>query len=98
VAMSSTNVLAQRSWNWTLFRHDGRLVLSVLCGSVAMYPVEIQLDDDEMAMFRAGGQRAVDRLARTVRDRPQDFRARHIAMFQTRPGVTEAAARWRAAR
>jgi hypothetical protein len=40
------NKVAQRQWTYTLYESDGAYVLSVVCGVVAIYELNIPLADD----------------------------------------------------
>ena len=91
------DVVAESGWSWMLFEDDGRYVLILLFGGIALYEMIIELQPDEVALVRAGGHDAVEGLRRRVIDAPQDFRARHLAGFNREPGVAEAIRRWRAA-
>ncbi|PRX17758.1 hypothetical protein CLV67_115261 [Actinoplanes italicus] len=88
-------MIAERQWAWMLYADDSRLVLCVVCGSVALYEVAIELRTDEVEAFRAGGEAAVDRLARRVSDEPRNYWARRIQGFNDELGVHEATANWR---
>jgi len=81
-----------------LYVDGDRHVLCVVCGSVALYELAIELRPAEVAEFRAGGVASADRLARRVSDAPRDFRPRRITGFNDQAGVRAATERWRAGR
>jgi len=71
-------MVAQKKWAYTLYENEQRmLILSVLCGGVGMYKLNIPLSADE-------GQRALsdsaflDSLAEAVRAHPQDYSEKSI--------------------
>lgn len=88
-------VIAERRWAWMLYEDDGRLVLCVVCGSVALYELAIELRADEVESYRAGGDAAVDQLARQVSDEPRKYWTRRIHSFNDEPSVREATTNWR---
>jgi len=67
-------VLADLTWDWTLFRApDGSLLLSVVCGSVGLYEVEVTLDDVQAADYERNGRQSIESLAAAVREHPAKF-------------------------
>ena len=44
-------VLESSPWDWMLLRDEGKLFFTVLCGSVAMYSVDIQLSESEVTEY-----------------------------------------------
>ena len=91
-------VLAEETWSWMLFRDGADLYLSVLCGSVASYTIDLRLTHAESAEFSTHGNSYLAQLARTVSFRPDSYRERHIPGFERLPGISEATAAWRLAR
>lgn len=92
------DVVAESRWAWLLYADGDRHVLCVVCGSVALYELAVELRSAEVGEFRAGGTAAVDRLARKVSDAPRDHWERHVAGFNDEPGVREATERRRMTR
>ncbi|MEV0136364.1 hypothetical protein AB0H83_49080 [Dactylosporangium sp. NPDC050688] len=88
------DVVAEGPWAWMLYVDGDRHVLCVVCGTVAVYELAMQLRPDEVDAFRAGGAAALDRLARQVADAPRRFWDRNLPGFNDEPGVREATQRW----
>jgi hypothetical protein len=55
---------------------DHRLILNVLCGRVAEYGVEFQLDELEKERYKADGDAFVKELAAKVRQEPKRYGSR----------------------
>lgn len=88
-------VIAETTWSWMLFEHEGEYLLSVLCGSVAMYGREIQLDATERADYLEHGQDSIEKLARAIRNNPNAYQSRQIKDFHQRDDISQAAKAWR---
>lgn len=88
-------VLAEETWSWMLFEHEGAWFLSVLCGTVGLYTVDFRLSEDEVARIETGGDAAVAELAREVAGQPSVYLARHIPDFGDFPGHDAALQVWR---
>jgi hypothetical protein len=73
--------LDRQPWSWVLYETaNGRLVLSVNCGTVASYEIFLELTNDESDRYRKGGSSSVDALARHVTSDPQGFGARNVRL------------------
>ncbi len=66
-------------WNYTLYENEeGKLILSVLCGTSAMYDTVIKLDNDEIELYSSG---QILEVAKKIRDNPKAYSARKITGF-----------------
>jgi hypothetical protein len=73
-------LIDQRDWAWALYADGERRYLSVLCGTIAMYELTLELDAGERA--RIGEPGFLDGLAREVSYRPDSYKARHVTGFR----------------
>jgi hypothetical protein len=71
-------VLDSSPWDWMLFRNDGNLFFTVLCGSVAMYSVDIHLSESEVTDYAKRNREALASLATKIRMNPEGYSDRHI--------------------
>jgi len=74
-----------QSWSYTLYQAGSDWYLVVLCGSIGLYEVTIQLTADELAQYQAHGVPYLEELAAEVRDYyPQRYgdRALHTIQLQ----------------
>ena len=72
--------IVEKPWAYSLCKlRDGRFVLSVLCGSVAMYELNIPLDQDAAAKAIAD-EVFLEKYAVDIRDHPARFADRNIPM------------------
>jgi len=55
---------------------DGKQVLSVVCGGMAMYTVRLELDFSEREAFQKEGKTALDLLARKLCQNPDEYEDR----------------------
>ena len=91
------HVVDEATWSWMLLAEGEEHVLSVICGTVAVYEIEFALDAEELAAYRRQGRPYIEKLADRVIISPSTFKARHIEDFHARPGVEAAIAAWRKA-
>lgn len=60
-------LIADSTWDWSLYRlTDGSLLLSVVCGTVAVYEIEVRLGPETTAAYERDGVEAIKRLAAEV--------------------------------
>lgn len=64
--------IAEKKWTYTLYQSDGLYLLSVICGCVAMYELNIPIpaSDAEKAIRDST---YLDRLASEIADNPHKF-------------------------
>ena len=64
----------KKSWAYVLYETDSRdYLLSVLCGTVAHYEIEIELTSEQMKNYEEKGEKFIDELASKVRSNPQKY-------------------------
>ncbi len=88
-------VIMEERWSWMLFQQDTAFFLSVLCGGVAQYTLDFELEPPEIALVSEGGAEAITALAREVQREPSKFESRNIRTFENTPGVSDATRVWR---
>ena len=74
-------VLFRKPWEYTLYRDGDRHFFSVLCGSVALYEVVVELTKEELSAWLSDGEIALDHLGSRIRNSPGAFKARAIVDF-----------------
>ena len=57
---------------------SGRLVISVLCGTIALYEAQVPLNDQETQRYQEEGENFLDDLATRIRNEEGNFRSRMI--------------------
>lgn len=65
--------LLKSNWNYTLTDDNGKLILSVLAGTVGLYEIDIELNNDQVRLYQQDGKEYIDKLANDVRDHPGNF-------------------------
>lgn len=65
-------VIHKKNWEYTLVERDGRFILKVLCGGVAMYEVEHELSKDD-AHSAMNSPNFCQSLATKIRERPSNY-------------------------
>ena len=88
-------VLDEEHMSWLLFQNTNDMYLSVVCGTVGMFTVEIQLTNLEASSYKSTGKSYIDQLASSIRAKPDYFTPRIVANFRTKFNVTEALSKWR---
>ncbi|CAM3251204.1 hypothetical protein VINE108274_23670 [Vibrio neptunius] len=88
-------VLDEEHMSWLLFQHTNDMYLSVVCGTVGMFTIEIQLTHSEASSYKLTGKSYIAQLASSIRAKPEYFTLRKVANFRTDFNVTEALSEWR---
>ena len=71
--------IAKKDWEYTLVQdNDGAYVLAVVCGTIAVYTLEIRLNASETAEYLKKGIKYLEGLVNQVRSSPASFQDRAI--------------------
>ncbi len=88
-------VLAESNWNWMLYQDSDSYILSVLCGSIGMFTLELILSAEEVSDYLERSDKAIDKLARAVCSNPEAYQSRQIPDFHLNRSAKSAASEWR---
>lgn len=66
----------------------------MVCGTVSLYDVNVELNENEIKQYRTTGPVFITELTRTVQCEPKMFASRAVGKI---PGSSEAVQRWRQA-
>jgi hypothetical protein len=72
--------IAESSWEYTVYEHEGRIFLEVLCGTVGMYEVAIELNAEERAEWESKGAAGILPLVEQVRYDSLSFDRRKVEL------------------
>ena len=71
-------ILDSEHWGHEFFERDGRYYLNVVCGTVGIYDVTVELTADELAAYERDGVGVVRALAKRIRDNPPSVDDRRV--------------------
>lgn len=74
-------LIINKDYNYSLFPFNNKFYLSVICGSVALYEVTIELTKDEEAEYLKSGESFIDKLAAEIQLDSKLFNERIIKNF-----------------
>ena len=86
-------VIDQKSWSWTLFQNESGMYLSVVCGTFAVFEVDIELTDTEVTSFKTFGRTFIDELANSVSFSPASYSHRK-SNFRNEYDLSIAISKW----
>jgi len=67
-----------KPWEYKFFENNKKLYLSVVCGSVALFEINIELNEDEVLMYGEKGIDYIDELAKRIQISPSDYINRNL--------------------
>lgn len=71
--------LASAPWAFDLvLTDDGRYLLTVVCGTVGLYEIVIELEADEVAAWNRDGEQFLQVLVNDISATPSQFLPRHL--------------------
>ena len=73
--------IERESYSWVLYETpEGAMLLSVVCGSSALYETNVILDFEEKEQYMVAGRVYLEGLAQQIRTNVIAFRHRHISL------------------
>ncbi len=78
-----TEVL-NKNWTYKLYEVNGNHLLSVVCGTVGIFDINIFLDSREYLEYKEKGEDIIDKLAEKIRCSPDDYRSKNITIRQSK--------------
>lgn len=72
------NILIEEHYFYTLHEANERILLTVVCGTVAVFDVTIALTSHEIKCFQAEGKAYIDALANQILYSPDSFLDRRV--------------------
>lgn len=67
-----------KNWDYILYEDNGEYIISVLCGSIGIFEINIQLNSEEKEWFLKRGAEYTDELAKQIQFSPQLYNNRKI--------------------
>ena len=67
-----------KPWNYSFFEKENKLFLSVVCGGVAVFEINLELNKEEVGKYELEGVLYIDKLAKEIQHSPSKFTERNI--------------------
>lgn len=58
--------LIRKDWSYSFFEKDGKFILSVICGSVGLFEVNILLNNEEQEQYEIQGPIYIEEFAKAI--------------------------------
>ncbi|MEO6904163.1 MAG: hypothetical protein ABI315_13575 [Bacteroidia bacterium] len=71
--------LIKKPWDYTFSENNEKYYLSVMCGSIAMFEINIELNANEIAIYKNKGFDFIDEIAKKIQYRPSDYSERNLS-------------------
>lgn len=72
--------VAEASWEYIVWEHEGRLFLDVLCGTVGIFDVVIELNEEERRTWETLGVAGIKPLIESIRNTPERYFGRRTPL------------------
>ncbi len=69
-------IIINEPWNYQLIKNNYEYFLSIMCGSVGLYEVEIKLTREEISEYEQNGKTSIEKLVSSIRENPEKYRSR----------------------
>lgn len=71
--------IINKPWNYKLLENNKKYYLSVMCGSVALFEINIELNNDELLMYHELGNSYIDSLVQKIQFNSSLYLDRNIS-------------------
>ncbi|RRJ86694.1 hypothetical protein EG240_15855 [Paenimyroides tangerinum] len=70
--------IIKKDWDYNFYKNEDKYILSVLCGTVGLFEINIQLSKDEISVYKEKGETYIDELAKSIQNSPSSFSNRNL--------------------
>ena len=70
-------LLLKKDWKYSLMKEGEKFMLSVVCGSIGLYEIEIELNPFEVDNFKKAGQYYIEELVEKINKNPKEYISRN---------------------
>ncbi|GMQ63819.1 hypothetical protein [Vallitalea maricola] len=67
------NIVLKKRMEYILYEDKGRYLLSVICGTVGMFEINIYLNQEELEQLKKDGEPFIKALAERIRYSPKNY-------------------------
>jgi len=72
--------IINKPWDYRFFKKNEKFYLYVMCGTVAVYEINIELNEDEFLQYENLGLDYIDSLAKTIQFSPTLYSKRSLSV------------------
>lgn len=66
-------IIINERWNYQLIKNNDTYKLSVMCGTVGLYEIEIELTNEQINEYKNKGKEFIEDLVKLIRSNPNDY-------------------------
>ncbi|MDI9866837.1 hypothetical protein [Flectobacillus longus] len=70
--------IINKPWNYKFIERNTQYFLFVMCGGVAVFEINIQLNDEETLLYKNLGTEYIDQLAKKIQYSPSLYSSRNL--------------------
>jgi hypothetical protein len=70
--------IINKPWDYRFFEKNMKHYLFVMCGSVAVFEINIELTKDENLLYKNLGNTYIDELAKKIQNSPSSYSERNL--------------------
>ena len=70
--------IINKPWDYRFFERNKKYYLSVMCGGVAVFEINIELNENENLMYKNLGIEYIDGLAKKIQFSPSSYSERNL--------------------
>jgi hypothetical protein len=66
-------IILNKRWNYQFIKDNGKYILSVMCGTVGLFEVDVELNKHQIANYKRNGIDFIEKCVKEIRANPNQY-------------------------
>jgi len=66
-------IILNKRWNYQFIKDNGKYILSVMCGTVGLFEVDVELNKHQIANYKRNGIDFIEKCVKEIRAIPNQY-------------------------
>ena len=66
-------IILDKRWNYQFIKDNDKYILSVMCGTVGLFEVDIELNKQQIASYKKNGINFIEKCVKEIRANPNHY-------------------------
>lgn len=66
-------IILDKRWNYQFIKDNDKYILSVMCGTVGLFEVDIELNKQQIASYKKNGLDFIEKYVKEIRANPNHY-------------------------
>ena len=66
-------IILNKRWNYQFIKDNGKYILSVMCGTVGLFEVDVELNKHQITNYKRNGIDFIEKCVKEIRANPNQY-------------------------